>query len=138
MSTSMTDINIADVLLPLDRIPITSAKTIFKESIEKMGKFNLGILNITDDNGKLIGIITDGDIRRIILKSQKPFAALFADDSILHANTSPLCVQLDSKVSDAIDIMEDNEIWDLPVIDQVGHLVGLLHLHPIVKSMMDS
>jgi CBS domain-containing protein len=137
MSTSMTNLKISDVLLPLDKIPVVSPTTLFKESIEKMGLYNLGILSIIDDNGKLVGIITDGDIRRIILKSQKPFAALFVDDSILHANAFPMCTMLDAEVSEAISIMEDNKIWDLPVVDKDGHLLGLLHLHPIVKYMMD-
>ena len=137
MSTSMTDINIMDVLLPVKRIPIASPRTIFKESMEIMGKFNLGILCIVDDTRKKRGIITDGDIRRIMLKSQKPFAALFADDAIVHANTRPLSIQIESKVSEAISVMEDNKIWDLPVVNQSNQLEGLLHLHPIVKHLMN-
>ena len=60
MSTSMTDINIMDVLLPVKRIPIALPRTIFKESMEIMGKFNLGILCIVDDTRKIRGIISDG------------------------------------------------------------------------------
>ena len=138
MSTSMIDIKISDVLLPLETIPIVFPKTLFKESLEIMGKFNLGILSIVDDDGKLCGIITDGDIRRIMLKSQKPFAALFADDTIVHANTSPLSITIESDVSQAINIMENNNIWDLLVVNENNQLEGLMHLHPIVKLLMSN
>ena len=132
----MTDIKIRDVLLPFNEIPVAFPKTIFKESLEIMGKFSLGILSIVDNNRKLCGIITDGDIRRIMLKSQKPFAALYADDAIIHANTSPLCISINDNVSDAIIIMENNNIWDLPIVNEKYQLEGLLHLHPIIKYLM--
>ena len=138
MSTSMTDFKVSQVLLPLDKVPVVSPQTIFKESIEKMGDYRLGILCIVENDGTLAGIITDGDIRRIILKTQKPFPALFADDSITHSNRCPLKISIDSNVLSATNLMEENEIWDLPVVDDANVLKGVLHLHPIVQHLMNS
>ena len=47
-----------------------------------MDEYKLGIICIIDDNFKLLGVITDGDLRRAILKSQKPFSAILVDDVI--------------------------------------------------------
>ena len=132
MSISINS-KVSDALLPVSDIPVVHAKTLFKETLEIMGDFRLGIACLVDEDGKLMGIITDGDIRRKLLKDQKPFAALFANDSIHHANTSPAVVIVDQPLSEAIELMEKKEIQDLPVIDKEGKLAGLLHLHTVVK-----
>ena len=77
MSTSMIDLKVSQVLLPLDKVPVVSPQTIFKESIEKMGDHRLGILCVVENDGTLAGIITDGDIRRIILKKGSRISGIF-------------------------------------------------------------
>jgi arabinose-5-phosphate isomerase len=134
----MTKITINDVLLTTDKIPVVGPKTLLKQTLEKMSEFGLGIASVVDDDGKLAGVFTDGDVRRMLLKDQKPFSALFVDDIIVHSNKTPATINIDKPLSEAIAMMEDMEIWDLPVIDSQGKLKGLLHLHPIVKAMMDA
>lgn len=132
----MTDLKVGDVMLPPDRIPVVDERRMFKEVLEEMTRFRLGIASIVDAGGKLLGIFTDGDIRRMLLRDQKPFAALFVDDAIQHAVRSPTTTQPDAKLADAVRLMEEREIWDLPVVDRAGKLVGLLHLHPAVKRLL--
>ena len=138
MSTSTTDIKIMDVLLSPDRVPMVQQTTLLKQVLEEMNKFRLGVACIVDDDEKLIGIFTDGDIRRLLLKSQKPFAALFVDDIIQHANTSPATISGNASLQEGIILMEEKEIWDLPVVSENGStFLGLLHLHPAIKAVMD-
>lgn len=136
MSTSTTDLTVGDVMLPPDRIPVVDQRRIFKEVLEEMTRCRLGIASIVDGGGKLLGIFTDGDIRRMLLRDQRPFAALFADDAIRHAVSNPVTTRPEAKLRDAIRVMETREIWDLPVVDGEGKLVGLLHLHPAVKRLL--
>jgi arabinose-5-phosphate isomerase len=137
VSTSTTDLKVQDVLLPPDKIPVAAPSTLLKQALEEMNKFRLGVVFVVDDDGRLIGIFTDGDIRRLLLKSQKPFAALFVDDIIVHASPNPTSVTAETPLQDAIMVMEDKEVWDLPVIDHdSGKLLGLLHLHPAIKAVM--
>ena len=137
MSISTTDLKVKDVLLPLDRIPVLPPRTLLKQALEAMNNFRLGVVCVTDKNEKLLGIFTDGDIRRLLLKSQKPFAALFVDDIIVHANTSPTSIGDTTLLRDAIELMEKKEIWDLPVVaEDSGKFLGLLHLHPAIKAVM--
>jgi CBS domain-containing protein len=137
VSISMTDLKVNDVLLPPDRVPVLPPTTLLKQALEAMNKFHLGVVCIVDEDEKLIGIFTDGDIRRLLLKAQKPFAALFVDDIIVHATPSFTAIYNNSPLSEAIAIMEEKEIWDLPVVSEDGgKFVGLLHLHPAIKAVM--
>jgi arabinose-5-phosphate isomerase len=138
VSTSKTELRIKDVLLSPDQVPVAQPTTLLKQVLEEMNKFRLGVACIVDDDGILIGIFTDGDVRRLLLKSQKPFAALFVDDIIKHANLSPATISDNASLQQAIGVMEEREIWDLPVVSENGTtFLGILHLHPAIKAVMD-
>ena len=130
------NLTVTDVMIPLEKTPKTSSRTMLKEALELMDKHRLGIVCISDSEGTLQGIITDGDIRRMLSNVQKPLAALMSDDVITHAITNPTTVARETKLIDAVILMGEKQIWDLPVVDQNGALAGLLHLHPAIKTMM--
>jgi arabinose-5-phosphate isomerase len=123
-------------MLTPDKIPVGKRTTLVKEALEKMSSLRLGIVCIAGDQGELIGVFTDGDVRRMLLRDQKPFSALFADDVIMHANKTPKTISPDSSLVEAVQCMEDIEIWDLPVVDGNQRLLGLLHLHPAIKALL--
>jgi CBS domain-containing protein len=125
-----------DVMLPLNRFPVVKPKEFLKEVLESMTEHAFGIACVVDDDGKLAGIFTDGDMRRLTLRQQKPWSALFVDDIIVHSNTGPRTVLPQSPLVDAIRLMEEKHIWDLPVVDENGKLVGLLHLHQAIKHLL--
>ena len=130
-----SDFTVADVMLPLEKTPKTFGRTLLKEALELMDKHRLGIVCISDPDGALEGIITDGDIRRMLSTVQKPLAALMSDDVIVHAIRSPTTVTASASLKEAIDIMGKKQIWDLPVVNQ-GRLKGLLHLHPAINAIL--
>lgn len=127
---------VGEVMMPLDRIPLIGETVILKEALEEMGRSRLGIVCIVNADSKLLGILTDGDIRRKLLKVQKPFSAFFVDDALDHAIRSPLTIQPSETLVHAIDLMGEKQIWDLPVVNDQGILVGLLHLHPAVQALL--
>ena len=94
-------------------------------------------LLVTNDTGTLLGTLTDGDIRRKILNIQKPFSALLGDDLVMHINKKPKKIFLDNNINQALDIMKNNLIWDLPVVNKNNILQGMLHLHPVVKFFIN-
>ena len=132
----MTDLKVKDVSLPCDRIPVVQEQALLKEVLESMTQYRLGIACLVDQEGALRGIFTDGDIRRMLLRDQKPFSALFADDIADHATANPTTVSPDDDLVDAVRVMEEKGIWDLPVKDDAGRLAGLLHLHPAIKALL--
>lgn len=137
MSTQKNnEMSVGDVMMPLDRIAVIGETVIMKEAFEEMGRSGLGIACIVDDKNKLLGILTDGDIRRKLLKVQKPFSALLVDDALDHAIRSPVTTLPKDKLVHSISLMGEKKIWDLPVVDDQGVLVGLLHLHPAIQVLL--
>ena len=132
---SIQNKNVSDVMLGVGSFPVVTEKTILKEALEKMDDFRLGIACIIGGNNQLSGIITDGDIRRKLLAVQKPLAAFFIDDVINQAIKSPVTVSSNMSLIDAVGLMEEKQVWDLPVVDD-SKLVGLLHLHSATKALL--
>jgi CBS domain-containing protein len=128
---------VQDVMMKPGEYPVISEQVILKEALEAMGMSRLGIVCIVDKNNSLIGLVTDGDIRRKLLAVQKPFSAFFVDDAIEHSIKSPKITRPDTSLIDAVEEMGKYQIWDLPVVDDKGTLVGLLHLHPAIKVLLD-
>lgn len=125
MSTSTTNGTIEHILLLRADIPVMPPDTLLKEALEMMTDRRLGIACVVDAEDRLIGIFTDGDLRRVLLRSQKPLSALFADDIVRHVRSA-----------EAVHLLEQREIWDLPVVDDDNRLVGLIHLHPALRALM--
>lgn len=128
---------IKDVMITMEKFPVVRETLFFKEALDLMSEKKLGIACIVDQNNLLKGILTDGDIRRKLLKVQKPLSSLFIDDCIDHAIIDPLVTSPEGSLNEAINIMEVHQIWDLPVVDDQGKLIGLLHLHPAVKALLN-
>ena len=129
---------VSEVMMGFDRVPVINEAVILKEALEEMGRMCLGIVCIVNSENKLLGILTDGDIRRKLLKIQKPFSAFCVDDALEHAILDPMTIKPGDTLVHAVDVMEQKQIWDLPVVDEKDLLVGLLHLHPAVKALLRS
>ena len=104
--------------------PDSSIKTVIVEISEK----RLGVAAVVEDN-KVIGIITDGDIRRMLNKSDT-ITGLTAVDIM---TKNPKTIKSTDMVSDALDILEDFSITQLVVVDH-GEYKGVIHLHDILKE----
>lgn len=129
-------VTVGDVMMGLENCPVASERVIVKEVLESMDEHRLGVVCITDDEGKLSGILTEGDMRRVLLRVQKPLAALMADDVGMHAMASPKTTQPDTLLADAVTMMGNLRVWDLPVVDAENKLVGLLHLHQAISGVL--
>lgn len=104
--------------------PNSSIKTVIVEISEK----RLGVTAVVDKD-KVIGIITDGDLRRMLNKSET-ISGLTAVDIM---TKNPKMVKSTDLVSDALNILEDFSITQLVVVDN-GEYKGVLHLHDILKE----
>jgi arabinose-5-phosphate isomerase len=129
---------VSHVMLPLDKFPVLKKDSIVKVCLDEMSHYRLGIVCIVDDSGQLLGIFTDGDLRRRLLKAQKPIASFFVDDVLDHGTHNPFKVNDSDSLAAAIELMELHQVWDLPVLNSSSKLVGLLHLHPVVKALLSS
>ena len=127
---------VKDCLIDKEKINFLTKKSILKEAIDSMEKLKIGISVILDENLKILGVITDGDIRRLILREQKPMAALLSGDLINHVNKNFKAINEDTKLLEAINIMNKNRIWDLPIVNKKNEFQGILHLHSILELIL--
>lgn len=108
--------------------PEVTPDTNIKKVIFEISEKRLGVTAVIENN-KVIGIITDGDIRRM-LNNNDTFAHLTAKDIM---TKNPKTIQLSSMVTDALNILEDFSITQLIVTEQEEYK-GVLHLHDILKE----
>jgi len=105
-------------------LPNTGIKDVIVEITEKM----LGVTAVVE-NDKIIGIITDGDLRRMLSKVDD-FSGLTAKD-IMSAN--PKHIETEAMAIDALEVMETNEISQL-LVEENGKYAGVVHLHDLIKE----
>ena len=136
MFTQIEETLVEDVMMNCDSFPVVNDRELLKETIIEMCNYKLGVACIVNPKNQLKGVFTDGDIRRLILKVQKPIAALFVDDVKDYCTTIFSSIKPDTSLKSAIFLMEELNIWDLPVVDDENNLIGLLHLHPALKKLL--
>jgi arabinose-5-phosphate isomerase len=115
-----------------DNPVITKDKTA-REAIFTMTSKGLGATSVVDENGILVGIITDGDIRRGLEKG-----AEFIDESVTSLMTkNPMTIDKDKMAASALNIMEKHKprpITVLPVVDEKNRPIGILHLTDLLRQ----
>ncbi len=124
-------LRVADLMHPSPNIMPSAG---WLSVVKAISTHALGAVNVVDDSGKLLGIVTDGDLRRTIERtSPDDFSALTAVDMM---TASPTAVSPEMLAFEALRIMEDrpSQISVLPVVDDELRCIGLLRLHDIVRS----
>ena len=104
------------------------------EVVKAISKFALGAVNVVDEAEKLIGIVTDGDLRRTIEKTApENFSSLTAAQMMTE---NPTVAAPEMLAFDALRLMENRpmQISVLPVVNEQGICIGLLRLHDVVRS----
>ena len=115
-------------LLALNEKPAVSLKSGVKEVIIEISKKRLGVTAVTENN-KIVGIITDGDLRRMLANSED-FSKLCAEDIMSKA---PKTINVNAMAIEAMELMESSEISQLLVQDE-EHYAGVIHLHDLIKE----
>lgn len=119
---------VRDIMLAGEHIPVVRLGTSMESAIFEMDRPNLGVTFVVDDHFRLCGIITDGDIRRLI--AQKKMINKLSVDEVM--TRTPLSIAPESPTYDALNLMEEYQITVLPVIEKDSTVVGVLHLHDIL------
>jgi arabinose-5-phosphate isomerase len=112
--------------------PNISADATWLDVVKSISKFALGAVNVIDSSGKLIGIVTDGDLRRAI----ETYTDLTKLTALQMMTKNPITANPNSLAFEALQLMENrqSQISVLPVTDENQNSIGLLRLHDIVKS----
>jgi arabinose-5-phosphate isomerase len=119
---------VADLMLSDKSIPQVSLNQSMEDALKEIDRLGLGATFVISDGNILAGIITDGDIRRLVARKKAVFEMEIKDVM----TPSPRTVKPESPAYDALNIMEQYQITVLPVTDDGGKVHGILHLHDIL------
>jgi arabinose-5-phosphate isomerase len=114
--------------LDSSRKPSVNSDSSVKNVIVEISEKRLGVTAVLE-NDSVVGIITDGDIRRMLNKTET-ITGLTAKDIM---TVNPKTIKSTDMVADALNIMEDHSITQLVVVDE-GEYKGVIHLHDILKE----
>ncbi len=120
--------SVKDIMLTKDEIPAVSIHADMTKALAEIDRVGIGVTLVQDEEKRLIGIITDGDIRRLITQKKNIFS-LLVSDVMTHG---PRTLSPDSPAYNALNIMEKHEITILPITDGDNRVQGILHLHDIL------
>ena len=115
-----------------EAVPIVGPSTLMTDVIYEMSRKGLGMTTVVDGN-KLVGLISDGDLRRLLEHHGKHVLDLTAAECMTR---SPKVVGTEVFALAALDIMEQKKITSLPVVDDAGSLSGVVHLHDLWETEM--
>lgn len=112
--------------------PMISEKTLMKDAIFEITSKRLGVTGVGDTEGRLVGVITDGDLRRALEK----FSDFFNREASEVMTRNPKWIEKDALAAKAVQRMEEYSITSLFVFNQVGEKVpvGIIHLHDLLKA----
>jgi len=121
---------VADLMLTGDAIPIVRDTTPLRGVIVEMTQKRKGMTTVVDSEGQLLGVITDGDLRRLHLRGDS-IEDLTAGQV---ASREPKVIRSEDLAAKALEVMETWQITSLVIVDDARRPVGLIHLHDVLRA----
>ncbi len=112
-------------------LPIIAQNSPMKEAIVTIGEGRLGTVFLVDDSGTMVGILSDGDVRRALMQEQFSLEA----PALQYATKNPITITDEEMLaSDVLVLIERKKIQILAVTDDAGQVKGVVHLHDLVEK----
>jgi arabinose-5-phosphate isomerase len=123
-------VKIKDLMRSND-LPIINSTTTLKDAIVTMSEGKIGTVLIVDKNNVFIAILSDGDLRRALMKEDFSLDHL----AIEYASRNPKSyTNTELLASEALEIIENGKIQLLPITNEQGHIIGVLHIHDLINA----
>ncbi len=126
-------VRVADLMHTGDAVPMVREDVRMKDVLVEMTGKRLGMTTVVDQVGGLVGVITDGDLRRLYLGGE-PIAELAAGRV---ATRGAKLIGADELAAKALEVMETFAITSLVIVDRHHRPVGVIHLHDILRAKID-
>lgn len=115
--------------------PVVDEDSCFRDVLETMDIRSIGATNVTDAENRLVGIITDGDLRRLMLRTQDTLPELFMKNVKTIMTRKSVTIDPDATLDDCFRIFKKHRFWVIPVVDAEKKLLGIVHLHSLLEAM---
>jgi arabinose-5-phosphate isomerase len=114
-----------------DAMPQVAADTVMTQVIHEMSHKRLGMTTVVGDDGRLLGVISDGDLRRLL---ERDAAGAMAHTAGEIMNAKPVTIAPEAFAGRALTLMEERKITSLIVVGAQGEALGVVHLHDLWAS----
>ena len=121
-------VKVQDIMAKEEALPLVSENALMSDALLEMTRKTLGCVGITDNENHLIGLITDGDLRRHMC----PELAGKSVREIMHPH--PLTIHANVLGAEAVNMMNTHRITNMFVVDEENHPVGLIHMHHLLRA----
>jgi arabinose-5-phosphate isomerase len=126
-------LRVEDVMQAGEQAPRVGPQTAMKDVLFEMTKKRLGMTTVVDAEGRLVGMISDGDLRR---QMERHGYTLLDRTAAQCMTPGPLTVRPRELATSALALMEERKVTSLPVVDEAGRVEGVVHLHDLWKTEM--
>ena len=123
-------LTVADVMHSGENMPLVQTQTLLKQAIVIMSEKGLGMLLVADEDNRLCGLFTDGDLRRLFQNNHQLDDVVMAD--VMHPN--PKTITAEKMATEALKLMQANKVNGLAVIDQHQHPIGAINMHDLLQA----
>lgn len=123
-------LHVSDVMRSGDALPRVAPTALLREGLLEMSRKGLGMTTVMDAHGKLLGVFTDGDLRRVLDRALDMHTTDM--QSVMTAN--PKHARPRMLAAEAVHLMELHKITALPVLDDAGIVVGALNIHDLFRA----
>lgn len=123
-------LTVADLMHTGEGVPTVREQTPMPEALREMSAKKLGMTCVVDGEGLLAGVMTDGDLRRRMLRVEKPLQGT-AQSAM---TTTPATIGPDALATEALRILEERKITSLPVVDASRRLLGVIQIHDLWRT----
>ncbi|VAX11933.1 D-arabinose 5-phosphate isomerase [hydrothermal vent metagenome] len=124
-------LHVADLMHSGNSLPKINQHANLAEALVEMSQKGLGMTTVVDDNDHLLGIFTDGDLRRLLDHGTIDIQTLKISDAMTRTFTT---IKKDCLAAEALQFMDSKRINALPVVDQEGCLIGALNMHDLLRA----
>jgi arabinose-5-phosphate isomerase len=115
-----------------DGVPQVGESATLEEAVREISAKRLGMTCVVDGSGRLVGILTDGDLRRRLLAAERPLAGGVAEAM----TRSPVTIAPDALAGEALRILEERKITSLAVVEPDRKLAGVLQIHDLWRTQL--
>jgi arabinose-5-phosphate isomerase len=113
-----------------EALPVVAPEAGIAEAVREITRGTIGMTTVVSPEHKLLGIFTDGDLRRAILR-HADLGKLAVGDVMTH---DPRAMGPDRLTAEAVEVMEKYKINQIPVVDGEGRLIGALNMHDLFQA----
>lgn len=127
-------LKVSDLMHTGDEIPVAITNSTLGEAIGCISEKKMGIALVRGDSGDLKGVLTDGDVRRIFERTADSSQNPLSDSVTEFMTPDPTSIAPDELAAVALNMMESRQITVLPVLDADQNIVGIIHMHDLIRS----